>query len=156
VDATDEAAAVRERVEAFAAAHPAWGVHLHRTAAGFRVLVSGTGAAPADDGARGILEELGSDPLYVRLCAAQGSFRARLAPKPWRVGRSALGVRWPAEGPAADEYAAWVRGFESACAGSAVCRRVWWNGVEPADEAERRLLVLHDEATGADSGRPLA
>jgi hypothetical protein len=156
LDATPEAAAVRERVESFAGAHPDWGVHLHRTAAGFRVLISGTGMAPTSEQARGILDELGSDPLYVRLCAAQGSYRARLAPKPWRVGRSALGVRWPAEGPAADEYAAWVRDFESSCAGSAACRRVWWNGVEPHDDAERRLLALHDERTGADSGRALA
>ncbi|MCG7309379.1 hypothetical protein [Brachybacterium sp. ACRRE] len=156
LDATPEATAVRERVEAFAGAHPDWGVHLHRTAAGFRVLISGTGAAPASEQARGILDELGSDPLYVRLCAAQGSYRARLAPKPWRVGRAALGVRWPAEGRAADEYASWVRDFESSCAGSAACRRVWWNGVEPTSDAERRLLALHDERSGADSGHGLA
>lgn len=156
LDATPEAIAVRERVEAFAGAHPEWGVHLHRTAAGFRVMISGTGAAPASERARGILDELGSDPLYVRLCAAQGSYRARLAPKPWRVGRAALGVRWPAEGRAADEYASWVRDFESSCAGSAACRRVWWNGVEPTSDAERRLLALHDERSGADSDRGLA
>lgn len=76
------------------------------TAAGFRALISGTGAAPGSERARGILDELGSDPLYVRLCVE--------------------------------------------------ARRVWWNGGEPRDDAERRLLALHDERSGADSGQALA
>ncbi|PWH06161.1 hypothetical protein DEO23_10185 [Brachybacterium endophyticum] len=92
----------------------------------------------------------------MRLCTVQGSYRARLTPKPWRVGRAALSVRWPAEGPAQAKYESWVRSYESALGRAAACRRVWWNGVGPATDGERQVLALHDELSGSDTGSALA
>lgn len=43
---TSAADAAVARISAFATNHPEWGVHAYRTAAGFRVLVTGSGAGP--------------------------------------------------------------------------------------------------------------
>lgn len=147
----------REGIAAFAAHHPGWGVHTHRTAGGFRVLVTGTGAAPTDAEAERILAELASDPLFVRLCAAQGTYRARLTPKPWRIGvrGPASGLRWPVDGERESRYRAWVEDYSRRSVPWAVCRREGWNGVAPS-AAEQRVLELHDRMTGADSGAALA
>lgn len=147
------------------AAEPAWelarrrpdlGVRVYRTAAGLRVLVTGAGLAPASDGAREILAALGTDPLYVELCGTHDSYRARLTPKPFRVGEKALDVRWPCEDDAAERrWLRWVDGYEAASAESSVCRLVSASGPAPGPD-EQRLVELHDERTGVGSRLPLA
>ena len=84
-----------EPVWEFARRHPDLGVRVYRTAAGLRVPVTGAAAPPASDRARALLTELGSDPLYVELCSTHDSYRARLTPKPFRIGQRALAVPWP-------------------------------------------------------------
>lgn len=144
------------RVDRFATAHPRLGVHLHRTRAGFRVLVTGSGAAPDGDEAEALLRELGSDPLYVRLCRADASYRARLTPKPWRAGTTAPRVRWPASAPREEqELRDWVARYEQCCAGFAATRRLSRRGPAPSPR-EARVLELHDRSSRADSGLPLA
>jgi len=42
-----------------------------------------------------VFSDLGADPLFAQLCKSQGTFRARLEPKPWRVRSSAINaVTW--------------------------------------------------------------
>lgn len=41
-----------------------------------------------------LLTDFGSDPLYIRLCRLQESFRARLTPQPWRCRLQSLPVRF--------------------------------------------------------------
>jgi hypothetical protein len=145
----DPADDARVRIGRFASAHPDLGVHSYRTRAGFRVFVTGSGLAPGDERATALLEELGSDPLYVTLCRAQASFRARLTPKPWRVGHRALAVRWP------EEDAAWVRDYEARCAGYAVCAHEMSSGPAPTP-AEQEILARHDRATIGSTESSLA
>ena len=149
-------AAAHARIAAFLARHGDWGVHVHRTFAGYRVLVSGSGARPDDPAATELLEALGSDALYVRLCRAQHSFRARLSPKPWRLPLPSLGGSWPVDDAGAARRRRWVQDYEAAGADRAVCRRVSWTGVEPGTADERTVLALHDRLTGAAAPRPLA
>lgn len=147
------------------AAEPAWelararpdlGVRVYRTAAGMRVIVTGAAAAPGSDEARGILTALGSDPLYVEPCSTHGSYRARLTPKPFRVGEKALDVRWPTEGEEAERrWLSWVDAYDRASAGSSVCRLVSASGPVPGQD-EQRLVELHDERTGVGRKAPLA
>ena len=66
-----------EPVWEFARRHPDLGVRVYRTAAGLRVVVTGAASPPSSDRARALLTELGSDPLYVELCATHDSYRAR-------------------------------------------------------------------------------
>lgn len=144
------------RIEQFAAANPSWGVHAYRTAAGYRVLVTGTGAAPDSAQAQQIMADLASDPVYVTLCATHNTYRARLTPKPWRCGLRALTSRWPwADGPAADRAASWIEDYRRRSADYAVCEKVGTGSAAPSP-AEGMVLDAHDRAVLGRPGQRLA
>lgn len=158
-EATDEDSVERracEPVWAFAQRHPELGVRVYRTAAGLRVLVTGAQAPPMSERARELLTELGSDPLYVELCATHDSYRARLTPKPFRVGFSAPYWRWPfADDRARQGHEGWVAEYREKADGFAVCRLVSASGAIPNVD-EQRLVALHDARCRVGSGLPLA
>ena len=140
----------------FARQHPELGVRVYRTAAGLRVVVTGAGVAPASEEARGILSALQSDPLYVELCATHGSYRARLTPKPFRIGRAALPVSWPCDDDVAERsWLRWVDAYDAEREEFAVCRLVSASGPVPGPD-EQRLVEVHDAATGVGERLPLA
>ena len=145
-----------EPVWEFARRHPELGVRVYRTAAGLRVIVTGVAASPGSDRARALLTELGSDPLYVELCATHDSYRARLTPKPFRVGARALPVPWPfADDSARGRYEEWVSQYDGRSSGHAVCRLVSVSGPEPGPD-ESRLVGLHDTRCRVGERLPLA
>jgi hypothetical protein len=145
-----------EPVWEFARRHPELGVRVYRTAAGLRVIVTGASAPPSSDRARALLTELGSDPLYVELCATHDSYRARLTPKPWRVGGEALSVSWPFADEAAREAAQdWVGEYDALASEHAVCRLISASGPEPGPD-EQRLVTLHDARCRVGQRLPLA
>lgn len=145
-----------EPVWEFARRHPELGVRVYRTAAGLRVLVTGAAAPPSSDRARALLTELGSDPLYVELCATHDSYRARLTPKPFRVGGSAMSVSWPfADDSARAAYEEWVSQYDARASGHAVCRLISASGPEPGPD-EQRLVALHDTRCRVGERLPLA
>ncbi len=145
-----------EPVWEFARRHPDLGVRVYRTAAGLRVLVTGAGAPPSSDRARELLTELSSDPLYVELCATHDSYRARLTPKPFRVGARALAVSWPfADDAALKAYEDWLSEYDGRASGHAVCRLVSASGPVPGPD-EQRLVALHDARCRVGERLPLA
>ena len=145
-----------EPVWEFARRHPDLGVRVYRTAAGLRVLVTGAAAPPASDRARALLTELGSDPLYVELCSTHDSYRARLTPKPFRIGQRALAVPWPFRDDAARGAAEeWVSEYDARAAGHAVCRLISASGPVPGPD-EQRLVALHDARCRVGERLPLA
>jgi hypothetical protein len=145
-----------EPVWEFARRHPELGVRVYRTAAGLRVLVTGAGAPPRSDRARELLTELAADPLYVELCATHDCYRARLTPKPFRVGEVALPVRWPCvDDTARERYDEWVSEYDGRSSGHAVCRLISASGPEPGPD-EQRLVALHDERCRVGERLPLA
>lgn len=154
--AADHEGEALQRLGAFAGDHPEWGTHVYRTAGGLRVLVTGTNARPGAAKATQILQAMDSDPLYVELCTTHETYRARLTPKPWRIGMGALRTDWPTERPSGDDLRQrWVSRYDTASAGRASCERVASFGAA-ADATEQRLLDLHDMRGKADSGLPLA
>jgi hypothetical protein len=78
-----------ERIHAFSDLNLQWRLRVYRTPAGFRVLVMHRTFAPDDPEAGRFFEALGTDRVYVRMCEKQRCFRARLSPKPWRIGMTA-------------------------------------------------------------------
>ncbi len=145
-----------EPVWEFARRHPDVGVRVYRTAAGLRVLVTGAGAPPRSDRARELLTELGSDPLYVELCETHDSYRARLTPKPFRIGLASLSVTWPcSSGGEERRWLRWVDRYDEARGGHAVCRLLSASGPVPG-EVEQRLVELHDERCLVGEHLPLA
>ncbi|MBQ6102185.1 MAG: hypothetical protein IJL06_00770 [Kiritimatiellae bacterium] len=138
---------------------PAWrgvAARVYRTAAGFRVLVQADGLLPRFDCPpfRELERTLGADARYVCLCNAQGCWRARLTPKPERVGlkRPPRETRFPRAPEAEPAFAAWLDGYRKASEGFAVCEPVATVG----RFVENGVVRLHDERTRCGSGLPLA
>ncbi len=150
----------RKRIAAFAAAHPDWRLRLYRTPAGFRVLAMHRTFDPAEPAVAEFFAALGTDPVYVRMCGNQHCFRARVSPKPWRIGitdhlRPRPGV-WPVAPEQLPTRRQWVEEYERKATGYASCHFVeeMGNGtVHPGAAAVQRL---HDALSRAGAALPLA
>ena len=147
-------------VRAFAATNPSAGVRAYRTSAGLRVIVTGVDLPAGSHESRTLLEQFGSDPLYVALSANYASYRARLTPKPWRCGMWAAAHGWVAPGQPVDHNAFapqpdWLVRYEKASAPYAVCRLIETFGPMPSGD-ELAVIDAHDRACRVDSGLPLA
>jgi len=130
---------------------------LYRTAAGYRVLITNAAFQAASPQTEGLLKQFQADPLYIRLCSLQQSFRARLTPKPWRVGMPVPPVSFPFETPQQQaQFREWETRYNNASAGFATCRYLTsFGGVRIAPEFEE-LVFDHDMDTKATSPLPLA
>lgn len=150
----------RKRIANFATAHPDWRLRLYRTPAGFRVLAMHRTFDPAEAAVAEFFDALGTDPVYVRMCGNQHCFRARVSPKPWRIGiadhlRPRPGV-WPVAPERMPLRQQWVEEYERKATGYAACHFIeeLGNGtVHPAPAAVQRL---HDALSRADSTLPMA
>jgi hypothetical protein len=156
-EADDPASRIRRRVAAQTATRPDLTIRLYRTFAGFRCAVTNRRMSPAGPESRRLLGEFGADPLYVRLCQVQQSYRARLTPKYWRCGGRRPPNRFPWDTEADEqEYRAWEREYEAQSARFATCRFVEQFGSQEGNAESAALIRLHDELTKSDSGLELA
>ncbi|MEL7474589.1 MAG: hypothetical protein AAGK04_14830, partial [Planctomycetota bacterium] len=132
------------------------GARVYQTAAGLRYLLIHPPLDPADDTTAALLRSLRSDERYATLCRVQRSFRARLTPKPWRVGVERFNVRYESYRDADPAFVQWLERYREASKGHAVCRLERTIGNAHAEELIARLTDLHDAATGVGLDRPLA
>jgi hypothetical protein len=154
--APDAAEAALTRVHDWLRLNGDWGFRAYRTKAGLRLLAT-HGPVPVDARALELMGALGADPLYVRLCKAQASFRARLTPKPWRCGTHAPGVRWPFPDAAAERrFRDWRTEYENLAQRYATCTFLRTLGNADVHPEVVPIRELHDERTRAGSGLPLA
>lgn len=144
-----------ERAEFWVRDHPGWRMRAYRTRAGLRYLIAHDLFDPTLKASSAIMQGLDADPLYRKLCLVQESFRARLTPKPWRVGMAALSIRYPYDAMAG-AVDAWVKEYEGKGRGSAVCALVREIGDGPTHPEAARVIALHDEMAQVGSGMPLA
>ncbi|GAB3336750.1 hypothetical protein [Marilutibacter aestuarii] len=148
------------RVRRFVATHPEWHLRAYRTPAGLRVLAMHRRFAPDAPEVSALFEALGTDPLYVRMCQRQHCFRARVSPKPWRIGidrhlRPRPGV-WPVAADRLPERVAWVAAYEAAARSHASCRFVEAIGSATVDPGAESVRALHDRLARADAGLAIA
>lgn len=132
-------------------------VRAYKTAAGYRLLVTDRGLEPGTPQSEGLLAVFGADPLYMRLCRMQQSFRARLTPKPWRCGSVQPPVQFPFT-TSRDEaqFNEWETKYRAAASPYATCRYLAsFGGVRIAPEFEE-LVWEHDQETRANSQHALA
>ena len=134
-----------QTVHELCAAEPELGIRVYRTAKGWRLAVTAPGLSPASATMEHLCKRLRVDALYQKLCVQQGCWRARLTPKPRRVGMPCV---YPqpqasdASSPAAEE---WLALYRRQSAGAAVCRLVETVGKPMRGE----VIRLHDNRTGA-------
>lgn len=149
----------QRRIKEFLATHPGWRLRVYRTPAGLRALALHRTFAPNEPEVAAFFEALRSDPAYVRMCERQQCFRARVSPKPWRIGigpiRPRTGV-WPLTPYALPAREAWVKEYHAKSAGFASCQFLAELGDGAADARTRTVLELHDRLSRADTDLPIA
>jgi hypothetical protein len=151
----DPAIAALDVVRKWTAANDA-SVRAYRTPNGLRVIRTDRAVDAESDAAMADLAALDSDRLYRALCRRQQCFRARLGPKPWRAGLSAPPGNFPRDAAAQATFGDWLAEYEQAARDHAACRFVETIGsASPAPELAP-LVQVHDEQSGALSGRDLA
>jgi hypothetical protein len=121
------------------------GLRLYETRNGLRGIVTSSQFDPSDALAQNFMTYLGADKLYVRLCRLQGTFRARLTPKHWRIGM----VERPPTKPAVDSAAVavlqhWLTVYESRSVGFATARFITQMGTPASESTILEVIRLHD------------
>lgn len=148
---------VKTSLQQFLSAHSQWNLRLYRTFAGLRAIATHDLFDPADELVYSLLEQLGSDPLYIRLCKTQKCFRARLTPKPWRCGHVANSIPYPLQDAQQTErYERWKAQYESRQRGYATCQFLGALGSGHVHPDVGQIIGLHDFATRCDAPLPLA
>jgi hypothetical protein len=148
------------RIRDFAASHRDWRLRVYRTPAGFRLLAMHRRFDPREPEVQACFDALGVDPTYARMCHNQRCFRARISPKPWRIGLSRLNApavaAWQPAHADLPERHRWIARYDAAAPRFASCRFVETLG--QGAEAPEAIAVrdVHDLFCRADSDLPLA
>lgn len=150
----------QRRFRKFAAVHADWCLRLYQTPAGYRVLVMHSTFDPVSPVVTDCFRRLGVDPVYMRMCQRQKCFRARVSPKPWRMGipqkiKPRPGV-WPVNPERLPQRQEWIDVYEARTPSFASCRFIQSFGHGGNHPAAERVCLLHDELCRAHSCLPLA
>ncbi len=146
------------KIDAWVAIRPAHSLRVYRTAAGLRLIFTDRLYEPQSTSVSAIFSELGADPLYAKLTRAQECFRARLTPKPWRVGYSPLNqvATYPWESRDHEEgVKRWVDGYVGKNSAYKVCHFVKSFGAAPSGIIAH-IVDTHDRMTRPDDPLPMA
>lgn len=149
-----------ERIRAFVAKHPTWNVHVYRTPAGLRVLATHQIFSPEDPMVAKCFSALATDPIYRQMCIKQKCFRARVTPKPWRMGmadhiRPRPGT-WPVKPEHLPQRSAWISRYEEAAKQFSACRFIESIGSGVVCSEVEPVLQWHDELSRSHAGLPIA
>ncbi|UOQ55201.1 hypothetical protein [Hymenobacter cellulosivorans] len=138
---------IQLRMAAWLQLHPEWNFRLYRTRLGFRLLVTHQLIAPASPEAQEIFAALRVDTTYVRLCQAQDCYRARLTPKPWRIGSPRPPHPFPYDTPEQQAtQQAWEAQYTTLSQPFSVCHWVGEYGSGQVLAEARQVAELHDAA----------
>jgi hypothetical protein len=156
----DVEAQSRRRIDRFLARHPDWHFRIYRTPAGLRLLAMHRTFDPREPAVAECFRELGTDPIYSRMCLNQNCFRARISPKPWRIGiashmRPRPGV-WPVAPEMLPARTEWVKDYEAKAEEFSACHFEESVGSGSEDSTARTVQRLHDDLCQATSDRPIA
>jgi hypothetical protein len=132
---------------------------VYETPAGFRLLALHRQFAAASAEVARLFEAFRVDPSFARMCVLQDCFRARVSANPWRIGMRHVRPRpgiWPVHPDRIALRLAWIDEYEAAAAGFAACRHLAELGTGAPIERCLQVQRLHDELSGARSGKPIA
>jgi hypothetical protein len=148
---------VKDRMERFWDAHRDWSIRVYRTHSGMRGLVTHAKFSPTDAAAIAALESVGADPLFTRLCRLQESFRARLTPKPWRIGHGDPESEWPRnDAKSQEDFHRWLTDYDSLQKNYATCRYVGTLGLGIVHPDIAMIVEVHDKLTRCNENLDLA
>ncbi|SFQ47150.1 hypothetical protein [Hymenobacter arizonensis] len=135
------------KVQRWLQQHPAWHFRLYRTRAGYRLLATHAEILPTDAVANQVFTALGADEIYARMCRLQACYRARLTPKPWRIGLARPTYLFPyQDAEQLTAQADWESTYTAQSADFSVCEFIGDYGSGQVCPAAKDLLALHDAA----------
>ncbi len=145
------------KIRGFFSKNGALGGRLYRTRGGMRLLLTSKQIVPNDAESRTIFSALNADPLYVKLCSSQQSYRARLTPKPWRCDCA----KPPGSFPYITEiqrqrFREWEEEYETVIKEYATCEQIGSFGSPHIATDIETIIKIHDRETGCTTGRQLA
>lgn len=143
------------RLRDWASESDLYSARIYRTAKGLRYILRAPQLSPSSDAAQALMVRLKADPLYANLCRQQESYRARLAPKPWRIGCRTVRRQSIDDDGNYREHPDFLQYLQES-EGYAVCELVDEIGPPAADAQVAELIRVHDEACKIGSGLPLA
>ncbi len=149
-----------KRIKKFMRANERWRLRVYRTPAGLRLLALHRLFDPREADVTAAFEALGVDPTYARMCRNQNCFRARVSPKPWRLGLQRLhapySAVWRPEHADLPARRAWIADYDRASGGHAACRYFDTYGAGVVDAGAEHVQRLHDLMCQAERDLPLA
>lgn len=150
-------ATLRDRIAQWHSQHPELHVRVYRTKNGIRLIVTNQSFPTVEETSLAMMTELGADHLYVQLCRTQKCFRARLSPKPWRMGLKMPPSRFPFDKEAdRAAYERWDDHYRSVTSQYGVCLFLESLGGQKVLPIHAPLIDLHDAMTCRESTMPLA
>ncbi len=146
-----------DRIGRWQSEHPEVTLRVYRTAAGVRLIVANQCFETVDEYASEMLRSLGCDTLYIQLCQSQNCFRARLSPKPWRVGMQKPPKLFPFES-SSDQAAfeKWYQEYVASTKSFQVCKFIETIGSGEIHERHTELIQMHDNLCCGKDDLPLA
>ena len=139
--------AVLQNIDRLVQENPKVHLRIYRTPMGFRVLAMNTTFKPFEFQTIKLLNSLNSDPVYIQMCKNQNCFRARISPKPWRMGMSRLKSTavWPIDNSRMAERHKWVTKYDNKARNYASCRFIKAVGSAKTVEKTEAIRAIHDE-----------
>jgi hypothetical protein len=138
----------RDRIVGFIASHPDWRVRVYRTPAGLRLLALHRLFDPREPAVQACFDALDVDTVYARMCRNQHCFRARVSPKPWRMGlprlRPPYSAAWRPEHADLPARLQWIDEYQRKAQDYASCRYIETLGSGPVDSDADAVRELHD------------
>jgi len=138
----------RDRIMTFLKSRSGWHLRLYRTPAGLRVLALHDLFDPTSGAVQEFFQAVGVDPIFARMCARQQCFRARVSPKPWRIGISRHmrpATVWPIAPARLPERQQWIQEYEQAANNYASCTFIESVGSSTVHPAVADVQQIHDE-----------
>ena len=145
-----------EKLREFQSSNPEWSFRVYKTHSGFRYIVVNGKQDPESDTVARVMDAVGADPLYMKLCRVQKCFRARVSPKPWRCESSSPSVRFPfASSDEKSQFEVWKKEYEELEVKYASAKFLETIG-RNSDPSLQPLVKLHDSLCRTRSELPLA
>lgn len=139
---------------------PDWKLRIYKTPRGIRLLVLHKTFDPRAEEVKTFFTVLGVDKIFQQMCSNQNCFRARVSPKPWRIGiEGHLKPRpgtWPINPDKLHLRARWVSDYEKKSAAYAACKFVEELGAGSIHPKAGAVKDLHDDYCKALSDLPIA
>ncbi len=130
-----------------------FGFRVYETFKGYRIMVINGAFQPKSKESQLIMKDFRADYLYRYLCVKQNCYRARLTPKPFRIKKSKLKIKFPYKNDIEkEELDNWVKEYNALSEKYATCKLVLTYGYDVTTS----LIDYHDKVCKVKTNDRLA